>query len=112
MRQNELEEWNKLFISISLRIGEIYFHTLDMEKTIASARKEDRWTWVDEDFVLSSASIYAWLLAHPGEKKNILLSSFEDILSHINDTPSSSISPSPSIGGGYLKKYLGSDWDN
>ena len=112
MSREELLEWNKLFISISLRIGEIYFHTLDMEKTLSIARKEERWAWVDEGFVLSSSSIYRWLLSHPGERKNILLSSFEDTISHIEDDSLSPLPRSLSFPGGYLRKYLGRDWDN
>ncbi|MGN1163962.1 MAG: hypothetical protein ACI4S4_04045 [Candidatus Ornithospirochaeta sp.] len=112
MCEKELREWNKLFISISLHIGEIYFHTLDMAKTLSCVRKEERWTWVDEEFVHSSSRIYRWLITHPGERNNVLLSSFEDILSHIDNAPSSPIPPSPSFPDGYLKNYLGADWDN
>lgn len=106
----DLMAWNSLFISVSLKIGKIYFQTADMEQTLASAHKEDRWKWVDENFVREAVDIYIWLLKHPEQKDAALSCSFEYLYAHAKDSPDSPLSPKL-IFKGYIEKYLGEDYD-
>lgn len=105
-----LQAWNYIFLSVALKIGQIYFTTSDMDLTLSSAHKEERWKWVDESFVKEAEVIYRWLLKNPRDKDKVLCCSFEYLLSHVKDTPTSPLAPrfddSP-----YLKKYLGKDYD-
>lgn len=105
-----LQAWNYIFLSVALKIGQIYFTTSDMDLTLSTAHKEERWKWVDESFVKEAEVIYRWLLKNPKDKDKALCCSFEYLLSHVKDTPTSPLAPrfddSP-----YLKKYLGKDYD-
>lgn len=109
--QNSSLQWNRLFISVSLKIGKIYFQTSDMNLTLFSAHSEERWQWVDESFVKKATEIYIWLLNNPKEENTALSCSFEYLLSHVQDTPSSPLIPKLTESE-YLKKYLGADYDN
>ena len=53
--------WNKLFISLTIRIGEIYFKSGDLNKTLEKVREEKRWAWVDEDFIKAALKLYPQL---------------------------------------------------
>ena len=41
-----LQAWNYIFLSVALKIGQIYFTTSDMDLTLSTAHKEERWKWV------------------------------------------------------------------
>ena len=109
--QNSLLAWNYLFISISLKIGRIYFETADINLAISKAHKEERWKWVDESFVKEAEEIYVWLLNNPKEENNALSCSFEYLYHQVKENPSSPLIPKI-IDSGYLKQYLGKDYNN
>lgn len=109
--QNSLLAWNYLFISISLKIGRIYFETAAIDQALNKAHKEERWKWVDEIFVKEAEEIYVWLLNNPKEEKNALSCSFEYLYHHVKENPSSPLVPKI-IDSGYLKQYLGKDYNN
>ena len=86
------------------------FHNFRHGPDAVNSHKEERWKWVDESFVKEAEVIYRWLLKNPRDKDKVLCCSFEYLLSHVKDNPTSPLAPrfddSP-----YLKKYLGKDYD-
>ncbi len=108
--QTNLLEWNNLFISISLKIGKIYFETSDMDLTLSKAHKEERWRWVDKTFIQEAEEIYVWLLNHPSQENNARSCSFEYLYYHVKENPFSPLIPKI-IESGYFKQYLGKDYD-
>ena len=108
--QTSLLEWNNLFISISLKIGKIYFETSDMDLTLSKVHKEERWRWVDKTFIQEAKEIYVWLLNHPSQENNACSCSFEYLYYHVKENPSSPLIPKI-IESRYFKQYLGKDYD-
>lgn len=103
---NNIKEWNELFLSLSIRIGEIYFRSLNMRETLAKVHKEKRWKWVNSDFVKKASRIYVWLLNHPEEREGLSNHSFESIFKHVDKTPNKPLLDEDNPMGEMLKLYL------
>lgn len=105
-----LIEWNRLFISISLRLGKIYFDSADLDFSISKAHEEERWKWVDEVFVKDACLIYIWVLNHPKDKSTFLNCNFESISRFVKN-PTSYTLVTGNVDCKYLRLYMGDDYN-
>mgnify|MGYP003480915413 CR=1 FL=1 len=105
-----LREWNRLFVSLSLRLGRIYYQTGDMEFSLSKIKDEHRWRWVDERFIEDASKVYIWLLSHPKEQNSVLECNLEDLITHVINTPESPL-PNRAIDSSYLRLYMDDEYN-
>lgn len=94
-----------MFISLTLRIGEIYFHTNDTSLTLQKTQKEERLKWADQEYLTEASTLYLWSLRHPDKIEGAYFMAYEDLL-YLSRHGKKPISQSPILGH-RLKLYLG-----
>ena len=99
--------WNKLFISLTIRIGEIYFKSGNLNKTLEKVREEKRWAWVDEDFIKAALKLYLYAQEDRRRLEGIESHSMEDIFSHVLGESPDPIPSSTTVKGRLLSLYMG-----
>lgn len=74
MNRENLLSIHLFFLEKVYKLGEIYERSRDIEKTIAIAKREKRWMWVDASFIILASSFF-----HIVKENNLSLTCIKNI---------------------------------